>query len=185
MIVRLRPAHSPADIARIYSRPHDHRRYGRGHGERVDETIRVGRTAVGVGTVADLSCGNAAIARALCKSPVLGDLAPGYPIVGPIEETIKDIEPVDLFVLSETLEHLDDPAAVLRDVRARCRRLLLSTPVDNDGDTNDEHYWSWSGRDVEDMLEAAGFSVTHRSLVDSRTYGEAYCYGIWLCSSGM
>ena len=40
-------------------------------------------------TVADLSCGNGAVALALVPDPVLGDLARGYPVYGPIEETIQ------------------------------------------------------------------------------------------------
>lgn len=178
---RLRPMYTSQRLMEIYPVPHDHRRYGRGHGERVEETIRVGRTVpLLLPTVADLSCGNGVIARSLCESPVLGDLAPGYPIQGMIENTLPDLSPVELYICSETLEHVDNPDDLLAMIRNKCKYLLLSTPIDNWGDTNGEHYWAWSKEDVEEMLMSAGFSVVTFSSVDSRTYGEPYHYGIWL-----
>lgn len=184
MIERLRPKHSPERLARLYPTPHDHALWGRGHSERVEETIRLGKrlkdTRPEVLTVADLSCGNAKIARAFTQNPVLGDLAPGYALCGPIEETLPEIPQIHLFVLCETLEHLDDPFAVLKAVRTKCDYLLLSTPIDNFDDPNEEHYWSWTQRDVTNCLWAHDYDLLAYSQVDSRPYGEAYCYGIWL-----
>lgn len=181
MITRLRPPHQPERIKEIYARPHDHRLYGRGHGERVEETIRIGRKAKAV-TVADLSCGNGVIANEICapSTPLLGDLAAGYQFHGPIEETIRLLEPVDLFVCCETLEHLREPSDVLDLIRRKCNRLLASVPVDNADDANEEHYWSWSIEDVFWLLSRAGFRPKQFATVDSREYGEPYCYGIWL-----
>jgi 2-polyprenyl-3-methyl-5-hydroxy-6-metoxy-1,4-benzoquinol methylase len=34
-----------------------------------------------------------------------------------MESTLRDLEPVDLLICSETLEHLDDPDAVLDQAR--------------------------------------------------------------------
>lgn len=181
MRTRLRPVHSPEHLRALYPQPHDHRKYGRGHGERVEETIRLGKLLPDLKSVADLSCGNAEIARAMHPEPVLGDLAAGYALQGPIEETLALIPPVDLFVCCETLEHLDDPDAVLKEIRKKARFLLVSTPIDNFEDTNDEHYWAWNRLSVEFMLLRSGFAVKHSSEVDARVYGEVYCYGIWLC----
>lgn len=111
----------------------------------------------------------------------LGDFAPGYEIQGKIEDTIGTIDPVDLYVLTETLEHLDDPGAVLREIRDKTRFLLVSTPVDCWEDTNREHYWAWSREGVEELMTDAGFTVLTYNIIDSRTYGEPYCYGIWSC----
>lgn len=180
---RLRPPHQPHRLIEIYREPHDHRRWGRGHGERVEATIALAtcRHDWSSSVVADLSCGNSVIARSLgAKTVILGDLAPGYVITGPIEETIRTIPPVDLFVCSETLEHLDDPSSVLTQIARTTRFLLLSTPLDAWEDTNSEHYWAWSRTDVEAMLAEAGFDLDSFAQVDSRTYGEPYCYGIWL-----
>lgn len=177
---RLRPPFGADDLAAIYSAPHDHRLYGRGHGERVEETIRVGKQFGLYESVADLSCGNGEIARALHPNPILGDFAPGYPIRGRIEDTVDKIDPVDLFVCCETLEHLHSPKGVVAMIAEKCNRLLLSTPVENWGDTNAEHYWAWSMTDVTTLLNGM-FRVRSYSEVDSREYGEPYCYGVWYC----
>lgn len=134
-------------------------------------------------TIGDLSCGNAMIARSFPDAQLtLGDFAPGYGIQGKIEDTISTIDPVDLYVLTETLEHLDDPDAVLREIRDKTRFLLVSTPVDCWDDTNREHYWAWSREGVEELFTDAGFDVLTYDIIDSRTYGEPYCYGIWSCT---
>lgn len=184
---RLRPAYSPGELARIYATPHDHTKW-QDHQLRVAATVEVGKwmgQAGGFRSAADLSCGDAAILRGIgdvAGHLHLGDFAPGYPYTGPVEETIHLIPPVDLFVLAETLEHLDDPDKVLAAIRLNTRTLLLSTPVDAWDDPNDEHYWAWSRADVEEMLTAAGFEVTVYSAVDFRMYGHGcYQFGIWGC----
>lgn len=180
---RLRPAHSPGELARIYATPHDHRRW-RDHHLRVNATIEVARWVADcdgkVSHAADLSCGNGAVLRAVPAAVrYFGDLAPGYEYTGPIEDTIRQIPPVDIFVCAETLEHLDDPGTVLAAIRAKTRMLILSTPMDAWDDDNPEHYWAWSRTDVEEMAAAAGFGVVVFSAVDFRPLGLPYCFGIW------
>lgn len=180
--LRLRPAYTPEKLANLYRTPHDHTRW-EDHRIRVGVTVEACRWFVRRGdvrTVGDLSCGDAAIARALdVGTLVLGDFAPGYDHMGPVESTIEDIGPVDLYVCSETLEHLDDPDTVLKQVRAKTRHLVLSTPVGAGRDANPEHYWSWDRGDVESMLTAAGFEVEVFMPVDLRPAGYYYCFGIW------
>jgi hypothetical protein len=180
---RIRPAHTPEELARIYATPHDHRRW-RDHHLRVAMTIEVARWLAednAVRSAADLSCGNGAILSALpAASRHFGDFAPGYDLTGPIEDTIEQIPDVDLYVCSETLEHLDDPDKVLKAIRAKTRTLVLSTPVDAWDDTNPEHYWAWSRADVEEMLAAAGFEPVVYSALDFRALGPYYYqFGIW------
>jgi hypothetical protein len=69
---------------------------------------------------------------------------------------------------------------VLLAIRAKCRSLVLSTPIENWDDTNAEHLWAWDQDGVEAMLAAARFRVVRFEAVDTRVYGEPYCYGIWL-----
>ena len=88
---------------------------------------------------------------------------------------------VDLWILSETLEHLDDPELVLRLIRERAKALVLSTPVGADGDTNPEHLWSWSADDVAEMLEAAGWTVQLHKVLEHPA-GGIYSFGLWGCS---
>ena len=159
---RLRPAYSPAELANVYQQPHDASRWP-DHVERVQRSIDFIRQDLGpVERAADLSCGNGAIIDGIeANVRIKGDYAPGYPITGPIEDTLAALEPVDLLICSETLEHLDDPDAVLRLARAKARCLFVSTPVGEATDENPEHYWGWGLDDIADMLFAAGFEDLH------------------------
>lgn len=172
------------DMDSTYVEPHDHRRFGHGHHLRVEQTKAVVRWLTewkDVDTVADLSCGNAEIARAAGNNVMLflGDYAPGHRFHGPIEETIKQIHLVGLFICCETLEHLDDPGHVLCQIRDTADYLVLSTPVCNFGDQNPEHLWEWNRGGVEDLLRETGWSVLHFSESDTRPLDGVYRYGIW------
>ena len=180
MRTRLRAAYSEAELHSIYPEPHDHSRFA-DHIGRVQTTIELARRFQDVKSVADLSCGDATIARSLGVDNLqLGDFASGYDICGPIEETIKKIEPVDLFIISETIEHLDDPDAVLSAIRPLTRYLVLSTPLTEEGevDLNHEHYWQFDKQGVAEMLETAGFTPEHYDEFD----GGVYLWQIWGCS---
>ncbi|MFI1030735.1 hypothetical protein [Streptomyces sp. NPDC020951] len=179
---RLRTAYSAEQMEELYRTPHDHRRWP-DHRLRVDVTVQVAKWMAGGGvqSAADLSCGNGAILEQVpAQQKFYGDFAPGYEFHGPIEETLGELPyAVDLFVCSETLEHLADPDAVLAGIRSRARQLVLSTPVDAWDDANPEHYWAWSREDVEAMLLAAGWSQHMYTAVDFRPVGLPYCFGIW------
>jgi hypothetical protein len=182
---RLRPTPTAEELAQLYAVPHDHRRW-EDHLFRVDVTSALAHHMLPPGgTVADLSCGNALIARRLEASHgarlVLGDYAPGYEHHGPIEQTIDDIEPVDLFICSETIEHLDDPDAVLAKIRRKTSRLVLSTPDGEDDDDNPEHVWGFDSEAVEKMLREAGFIPDVHTTVDLRPAGGVYAFQIWAC----
>jgi hypothetical protein len=191
--VRLREAHAAEQLAAMYPRPHDHTRWA-DHVERVEKTIGFGKAMIDdhgwpPASIADLSAGNAAIARALAAhitgrwghprgvNLILGDYAPGYPIAGPIEQTIDAVDHCDLFVCTETIEHLDDPDTVLAKIQVKSQMLLLSTPLDDQGQgINPEHYWSFGFADVEEMLEAAGFTHRHGLAIQC---AEGTGYQIW------
>jgi hypothetical protein len=189
MRTRLRPMPTRTQLRRLYAVPHDHRKWF-DHHIRVDVTVAIAKHYVPTGgVIADLSCGNADIPNRLAKLAgtrhvILGDFAPGYPLTGPIEQTIQHVEPnsVDMWVCSETIEHLDDPDTVLASIRTRARRMILSTP---DGeifqDNNPEHMWSWDSEAVEDMLREAGFNPLIQTVLDLRPAGFVYAYQIWLC----
>jgi hypothetical protein len=180
-VTRLRPGYLDASgLAEMYPVPHS-------TGSMVDHAFRVADTVAaapqGVAVAADLSCGDGAILRSISAgAKFFGDLAPGYPLCGPIAETIHEIPPVDLFVCCETLEHLDDPHVTLAVIRRRARQLLLSTPVDAWGDDNPEHFWAWDRAGVEEMLAAAGWKADSYTTSDHRAAGFRYCFGIWVAS---
>lgn len=185
MIQRVHEKYTAEEMAQVYATPHDHSIYGHGHWMRVEFAkvmVRWCADNYTIETAGDLSCGNAAIINALHESVTkhLGDFAPGYEYTGPIEETILLIPNVDLFVCSETLEHLDDPISVLGSIRDKSSVLLLSTPIDAWNDSNNEHYWAWDREEIDQMLENAGWTLTWFASLDSRVIGESYNYGFWV-----
>jgi hypothetical protein len=182
MRVRLRDAYSPEKLAEIYAAPHNHSKW-HDHQVRVAVTIQIAHALSGaVESGADLSCGDATILNALhVQRRHLGDFAPGHEYTGPLEQTLELIPRVDLYICTETLEHVDDPELVLRAIRSKARDLVLSTPVDNWGDRNPEHYWSWSRSDVEELLISVGFQIALYNELDLRPGGGEYAFGIWGC----
>lgn len=182
---RLRPLPTPAELAKIYAKPHDHYRYGYGHYLRVEHTITLGKWAVkeyNLKSGADLSCGNGAILKALPLPgiKVFGDFAPGFQVTGPIEETIDQIHPVSLFVCSETIEHLDDPDSVLKKIRGKANYLLLSTPIGEDDLGNPEHLWGHDREAVELMLREAGWQQQLAYLeLETPSHGYIYQIHVW------
>lgn len=193
MIFRLRHYPTDEELARMYAEPHDADLYGRGHGIRVAWTIAVAKAwqPNGYVSVVDFACGNAAIPRALAVGlpPVLGDFAPGYDYVGPIESSLNlwaggsPAMNADLFVLSEALEHLDDPQGVLAAIRPHSRALLVTTPTMAPwGDSNPEHVWCWDQDGVTGLLTRAGWNVDLISSLDTRPFGDPYLYGLWIAS---
>jgi hypothetical protein len=141
--------------------------------------------------IADLSCGDARIAYGIRKDLqpwphlYLGDYAPGYQYVGPIEETIHEIPDVDMFILSETIEHVDDPDLVLRLLRGKSDRLVLSTPngegIYYPDPGNEQHYWGWTSDDMKEMLVAAGWEPEVYQSINFFDAGMIYDYQIWGC----
>lgn len=185
MRTRLRPMPSADELAAMYAEPHDHTKWD-DHRFRVDVTSALAHHMLPQGgTVADLSCGDATIAMRLAASHnarlYLGDFAPGYAFEGPIEETIGQIPDVDLFICSETIEHLDDPDAVLAQIRRKTTALLLSTPDGETGEGNPQHVWGWDSEAVEKMLRDAGFTPAVYNLLDLRPAGGVYAFQIWAC----
>jgi hypothetical protein len=185
VIKKLREFHADEELARIYASPHDHKIFGRGHAIRVNTTIQLANDMayqVNAKSVADLSCGNAAIAKALnIEKMILGDYAQGYEYSGPLEINLKNIENVDLYICSESIEHVEDPGFVLDSIRSKSKTLVLSTPIDCWDDGNPEHYWAWGRQDVETLLNNAGWSPDIFIMLDTIVFGEPYIYGIWGC----
>lgn len=185
MIKKLREFYTQNELNEIYATPHDHAIYGRGHGIRVNMTIQLAKDMayqVEAKSVADLSCGNGAIAKALdVEKTILGDYAEGYEYSGLLEVNLKKIENVDLYICSESIEHVENPSLVLNLIRSKAQTLVLSTPIDAWYDTNDEHYWAWGKQDVEMLLKNAGWTPDVFVMLDTTVFGEPYIYGMWGC----
>lgn len=171
MRVRLRPAYpDPAEFyAQRYPDGYQHTVWP-DHVERVEATVQFAwsalQTAAPVSVIADLSAGDGAIPRTLQErldprpTLYLSDYRhrDGYDDQGAVEDTLADMPYADLYVCSETVEHLDNPDTFLKGVRAKASRLVLTTPVGEfDPDQNPEHYWGWEQGDIQDMLVQSGW----------------------------
>lgn len=182
----MRPFYSDETLARIYARPFDHTRWP-DHVERVAETVLALDDAArihGCKTAADLSCGDGAIlghSRIAWEARYFGDMSarPGLDFTGPLEETVKQLPQVDLYLCSETVEHLRDPDAVLAAIRNTARVLILTTPCGENTPANPEHYWGWDTDGVQVMLAGAGWSRTQHRLFTPRSSGY-YTFQIWM-----
>ena len=160
MIKRLRPKYSDEQLAEIYKEPHDHSIFP-DHILRVDATLELANELVDDSDVsaADLSCGNGwLLDRIAVKDKHYGDYARKYTYHGRIEDTILEIPPVDIFLFCETIEHLDDPVAVLAAIREKSKKLVLSTPLTHGYDDNIEHYWSFDKEGILDLLQESGWT---------------------------
>lgn len=197
----VRPEGEAAYYARVYPEGYRHDSWP-DHVERVKASAdMIERYASQIRTAADLSCGDGAllnrISRHLSRA-VLGDLN-GVPASSAVScrarvletigaaalpDSLEHLEPVDLFILSETLEHVDDPDGLLRRISDVARYLFVSTPVEeSEAAGNPEHYWSWGTGDVYDMLRDAGWEPLERqTLVPQSTLSlpHAYHYQLWL-----
>ncbi|HEY9370049.1 hypothetical protein [Streptomyces sp.] len=179
---QLRPFYTAEQRAHLYARAYDHTRWP-DHVERVAETARIldeFAAKVGASTVADLSCGDGAIVGRSAhpwRERHLGD----YVTTGPIEETLPGLEPVDVFVCSETIEHVENPDWLLAQIRSKARHLLLTTPQGEEDDANPEHYWGWNADDIRAMLERAGWTDNTVDLFTPPSIAY-YTFQMWRCS---
>lgn len=204
MRTRLRPGRGDAEELEFYSHryPHGytHQRWP-DHVERVAASVDFiqRHTADLVWThdtlVADLSCGDAAIAggvqtRTGCRL-LLGDLIDGtqadpyggLDAVGPLEHTAFHLRDggADLLICSETLEHLNDPEAILRLLRPKTARLFVSTPLGETTDDNPEHYWGWDAEGIHDLLLDTGWSPVACEKFTPEFAGSPYTFQFWMC----
>lgn len=198
----VRPEGEAAYYARTYPNGYKHDRWP-DHVERIKASADlIERYTGGIKSAADLSCGDGALLNMIsrhldiayfgdlngtpasavtwCKAQSLRHLTPGQ-----LPESLADLPgPVDLFILSETIEHMDDPDALLRALAGVSRYLFLSTPVDEDANVgNAEHYWGWGQADVHRMLQDNGWTPLEVQLltpVSTRHLDGAYTFQLWM-----
>lgn len=200
MRTRLRPKHDDeaAFYASRYPGGYDHTRWP-DHVERVEETVRWAlRQLAGdsIHSVADLSCGDGSLVATLARvlgadRVIVGDVNTGgsaMAVEQPLPASLDRLPDggVDLYVCSETLEHLDDPDRFLAALRTKTRLLLLTTPEGEATDGNPEHYWGWDSDAVRSMLVAAKFFSVWGYQVFTPPYAKV-CSDVvptqmWICA---
>lgn len=97
-----------------------------------------------------------------------------------IEQSLSMVLNYDLIVLTEILEHLEDPVLALKLARESGRKLIASSPemrpYQTDG--NPEHLWMFDGEGYEQMLVEGGWKPIHKTHLAFRTM---YDFQIWVC----
>lgn len=181
MRVRLREKYTDEELSAIYEKKHEHNEW-QDHRLRVSSTIALAKwVSDETRSVADLSAGDASIINALdAETKYIGDYVPGYEFTGALEQTLDLIPNVDLYICTETIEHLDDPDDVLRRIRAKSKMLILSTPIGEMDDGNPEHYWGWSSYDMNKILKEAGWKPRIKQLLYLQPLYH-YDFQTWLC----
>lgn len=136
-----------------------------------------------VASLADMSAGDGRVPRSLAEysgiEPLLGDYTPGlYPYSGTYQQTVPMLPVVELFVSTNTVEHLNDPDGDLALIRTRCEKMLLVCPIDEE-DAGGQHLWYWTRGGVEDMFTAAGFQQEAYCELDENPVWEHFKFGMW------
>lgn len=179
---QLRSFYTADQLTQVYNHTYDHT-FWADHRERVAKTIELLDTFAAKTdsrTIADLSCGDGAIvlgSRHPWEKVTLGD----YTTTGPIEDTLYTVGHVDMFVLSETLEHVEDPDTLLAMLRVISDHLILTTPHGEDHDENPEHYWGWDSEALHEMLYSTGWTDLDCQLFTPESNGY-YTFQMWRCS---
>lgn len=95
--------------------------------------------------------------------------------------TVSEAPPSDVIVLTEFLEHIEDPDRILSLAKSKARYLVASSPVMRDGqvDDNPEHLWMFDRAGYQGMLVKAGWNVQQYTWL---AFPTMYDFGIWVCS---
>lgn len=175
---------TPERLAQVYANQYQHT-YWPSHKDRVQVTVEIAQRLIdaeGIKTIADFSAGDRAVVQALRRydEAHLADITDdGVDIV---ERLRKETRTFDLFICTETIEHVEQPWTLLEEIAPRTRWLLLSTPLDEDPNENNwEHYWSFEAVDIDDLLVQSGFP--HGVLTTYRPDTGPYTYQIWIARS--
>lgn len=156
------------------------------------------------GTVCDPACGDATVVlQAHNLSPIefalLGDISPDtieklvpadLPFlskrqVGDVFDTLRGLPDAPLthaIVLTEILEHLDDPDALLRLAREKARWLVASSPIVPDGnDHTTQHKWAFDMDGYREMLVTAGWEPVVWFTANAEGHPYASGFQVWGC----
>jgi SAM-dependent methyltransferase len=157
-----------------------------GHRPRLEVAARLVHMVVaggtGVASVSDLGCGDGGLLQLLTQQgltvPAWGyDFAPAN-LVGAAERGV-DVRHADVFnggfqvelgdvcVLTEVLEHVADPDAVLDWLRhEKISYVVASSPyTETPGDHSPEHAWAWDQDGYLDLMTRNGRQVVEHVLV--------------------
>jgi SAM-dependent methyltransferase len=148
------------------------------HIERLLKAVEMVEQAISMGgkTVVDLGCGDGGLLYLLKQQ---GIEAWGYDLMPTnIDYAVNvrgvnarytnfnadQIEYADITVMTETLEHMEDPHSVVKNLPSKY--LVASSPY-NENDINhyEHHLWAWDPEGYKHLLENNGYTVVEQHLV--------------------
>lgn len=136
----------------------------------------------GQADVSDLGCGDGGLLSLVQEIP--GTTAWGYDFTPSMREgwaergvtayarnafgtNRRGIRLGDVVVMTEVLEHLADPHGALKWARGKGKRLVCSSPFNENDQVHDEcHAWAWDLDGYADLIESAGWTIVRREQVD-------------------
>jgi hypothetical protein len=100
----------------------------------------------------------------------------------PIEEALAEDRYFDVVVLTEILEHVEDPVNILRLARERAKHLVASSPLFADEkilDRNAEHLWQFDAVGYEEMLKEGGWDPVVFTPISFTNPAYEYTFQLW------
>lgn len=95
---------------------------------------------------------------------------------------LESVDSADVVVLTEILEHVEDPDRLVALARAQGKYLVASSPINEEQDVgNHEHVWAWDQLGYRQMLEAGGWKPRAYIEIAFPTPGFPYTYQLWVC----
>lgn len=85
----------------------------------------------------------------------------------------------DVVVLTEILEHVEEPEELLRLAREKGNYLVASSPLNETDRSNHEHLWSWTEAAYRQMLIDTGWRPMVYIPIQFSDY--PYTFQLWVC----
>jgi 2-polyprenyl-3-methyl-5-hydroxy-6-metoxy-1,4-benzoquinol methylase len=99
-----------------------------------------------------------------------------------IEDTLSEDRYFDVVVLTEILEHVEDPVNILRMARERAKVVVASSPLfadDRTLDRNPEHLWQFDAVGYEEMLKEGGWDPITFVPISFTEPAFEYTFQLW------